>query len=362
MNSSGLQYFDRRMCRRINGQVLTAFGVQLLFLWISFGTLSAYAQGFGNTISGRVVGVERRPISDLRVELLDDLSRTVAYTKTNASGFYRFTGMGDGRFTVRVLPFGTEYEEQENTVEIINITSVSNSGIQRTGGFANEQSDFNLKLRKGAILPPPAAVFVQEVPKEAQSLYDKGLADLEAKRQAEGTKKLKEALEIFPKYYAALERLGLEYLRMGQPHADRAAEILFSAAVGVNSRGYKSWYGLAYSQFSLNDFANALTAAEKAVEINPNSPEALLLLGVLLRHNKRFQESEEQLLRAKELSHETMPQVHWELALLYGNHLDRFSDAANELKLFLKGRPEARDSENIRKKITEFELKAKSRS
>jgi tetratricopeptide (TPR) repeat protein len=323
------------------------------------GSVTASAQAFGNTISGRVVGVDRRPVSDLRVELLDDLSRTIAYAKTNASGFYTFTGMGSGRFIVRVLSLGTEYEEQENTVEIINVTTFSGSGTQRTGGFANEQSDFNLKLRKGAILPPPTAVFVQEVPPDAQSLYDKALADLEAKRRVEGTKKLKEAVEIFPRYYAALERLGMEYLRMGEPHADRAAEIVFGAAVEVNARGYKSWYGLAYSQFSQNDFSKALKAAEKAVEINPNSADALLLFGVLLRHNKQFVESEKQLLRANELSHETMPQVHWELALLYGNHLSRFSEAARELKLFLKGRPDARDTENIRKKIAEFELKAK---
>jgi hypothetical protein len=88
----------------------------------------------------------------------------------------------------------------------------------------------------------------------------------------------------------------------------------------------------------------------------------VFLTGALLRHNKKFVESEKQLLRAKELSRDTLPQVHWELALLYGNHMERFADAANELKLFLKGRPEARDSENIRKKIAEFEQKANPKS
>ena len=332
-----------------------------LSLWFFCGS-SVLAQGFGNTISGRVVGVDRRPISDMRVELLDDLSRTIGQTKTNSSGFYTFTGMGEGRFIVRVLPFATEYEEQENTVEIVNITSLLSSGAQRTGGFANEQSDFNLKLRKGATLAPPVAVFVQEVPADAQTLYEKALIDLNEKRTPEGHKKLRDAIEIFPKYYAALERLGTEYLRMGQPHADRAAEILFSAAIDINSRAYKSWYGLAYSRFSLGNFGEAMAAAEKTVEINPNSPDALFLWGVLLRHNKKFVDSEKQLIRAKDLARDTMPQIHWELALLYGNHMDRYADAANELKLFLKGRPDARDSENIRKKIAEFELKAKSKS
>jgi hypothetical protein len=196
--------------------------------------LSIKAQGFGNTISGRVIGADRRPVPDINVELLDDFSRTIMHTRTNSSGFYSFSNMSEGRFIVRVMPFASDYEEQENTVEIINVTSVSATGISRTGGFAHEQSDFTLKLKKGAKLLPPEAVFVQDVPSEAQALYDKALVDLSEKRGAQGQVNLRAAIEIFPKYYAALERLGIEYLRMQQPHTDRAAEILFKAAVDVN--------------------------------------------------------------------------------------------------------------------------------
>jgi hypothetical protein len=67
------------------------------------------------------------------------------------------------------------------------------------------------------------------------------------------------------------------------------------------------------------------------------------------------------LLKAKELSKDTMPHVHWELALLYGNDMDRFADAARELRLFLKASPKAKDSDNILKLIAEFEGKAASK-
>ena len=56
--------------------------------------------------------------------------------------------------------------------------------------------------------------------------------------------------------------------------------------------------------------------------------------------------------------------VHWELALLYGNGLNRYRDAARELKLFLKAKPDYADAEKkkVEKLIATFEEKAKSSS
>ena len=107
--------------------------------------------GIGNSISGHVFGVDRRPLSDLHVELVDDLSRTIARARTNASGHYSFFRLPAGRFAVRVLPFGTDYEEQEQTVEITNFRRSSGSGGDRLAGMTNEQKDFYLRPRKGVV-------------------------------------------------------------------------------------------------------------------------------------------------------------------------------------------------------------------
>ena len=166
------------------------------------------------------------------------------------------------------------------------------------------------------------------------------------------------AIEKFPRYYYALERLGTEYIRLGRPEAFRAAEILLFAAVEVNTRGFKSWYGLAYARYSLGNTSGALEAVQKAIEINGYSADALLLSGSLLRSAKKYADAEKQLLKARDLAKETMPQIHWELALLYGNHMQRYADAAKELKLYLKAQPNVKDAENIQKLIASFESKA----
>lgn len=280
--------------------------------------------------------------------------------RTNSSGRYAFYGVGSGNFRVRVLPYGTDYQEVEEEVQLTNLTRGDASGATRAVGFTREQKDFFLRPRKGTptALGTPATIFVQaDVPENVVKIYEKAITDLDNKKEKQGLEGLKSALEIYPKYYNALERLGMEYIRLG--HYD-VAEILFNIAIDVNPKGFKSWYGLAYSQYSTKKFAEASTSIQKAIVLNASSPDALLLSGTLKMNAKQFDEAEKHLLKAKELAQGTNPQVHWKLALLYGNHLKRYADAAKELKLFLKAEPNAKDAEKINNTIKEFESKAQA--
>jgi tetratricopeptide (TPR) repeat protein len=214
--------------------------------------------------------------------------------------------------------------------------------------------DFQLRLSKREHLTSPETVFAQEVPTPASDLYDQAIVDLKNNREEEGLKRLRSALEIFPKYYVALERLGVEYVRL--KHIDEA-RILFTVAVNVNPRAYRSWFGLSFTLFLQNAYGEALSAIEEALKINATSPEAVLLYGRLLRRSHRYLEAEKQLKKSQELFGEAMPDVNWELALLYAYGLKRYKDAARELRLYLKALPDAKDAANIRKLIDKFESK-----
>lgn len=340
------------MRSKVRKSVFLFFPVFVLLAGAPFvfsGNFSTYAQ---NQISGYVFGQNRRPVADVHVELANDYYQTIGRTRTNGSGYYSFSNVNSGAFVIKVLTGGTEYEEQESRVEIQNFTVGT-----RTVGASNEQRDFYLRLRKGAV-PENVVVFAQDIPPEAKKLYEKAVSDLDNKRNSEGLGELRSAIVIFPKYYAALERLGTEYIKLDKPEAYQAAEILLMNAVEVNARGFKSWYGLAYARYSQDKFAEALVAVEKAVELNAYSSEAAFLAGILMKKAKKYPEAEKNLLKAKDLSKDSIPQVHWELALLYGNDLKRYSDAAKELRAFLKAQPNAKDSDNIKKLIAEFEAKA----
>lgn len=344
----------------LHGLVLSATCILFIMPFLGSVGTRVYGQG-SNSIAGVIFGLNRQPLTDINVELLDEFSRTVQRVRTSSGGWYMFSRLPAGRYKVRVMPFGTNYEEKEEEVELVNFSRSRADGSSAPFGFTNEQLDLYLRLRKGAEVAENTAVFIQDVPDAARKLYEKGIADLDARKQDTGLAALKSSIETFPKYFNALERLGTEYVRLGKPGYYDAAEILLTMAVNVNPRGYKSWYGLAYSRYSLKKYAEALPAAQKATELNSNSPEYSFLLGTLLRHNKRFSESEKALGRARDLSKDMIPQVHWELALLYANNMTRYADAARELKLFLKAQTDTRDAEKIKALIAEFEAKSKKK-
>lgn len=338
---------------RSNTLVRECFGLLISVIVLLGSGITASAQT-GNTITGMVYGLDRRPLSDTYVELLDDLYRSVGQTRTDALGSYTFSGVGTGNITIRVRPFLSHYQEQENSIEIRNAFTISG-----TGGYSTYQLDFYLKLRKG-VDPAAVAIFVQDIPKEAEKLYERAIEDLAHKRIDPALENLRAAIGLFPKYFAALELLATEYVKIGRPEMIRAAEILYRAAINVNPRAHQSLYGLAYSLYSMERHTEALVVIKQSTDLNPLSFDATMLYGVLLRWAKKYSEAERQLLSARELSSST-PRVHWELALLYGNHMKRFADAARELKLFLKTQPNARDAAKITKLIADFENKAKSR-
>jgi hypothetical protein len=149
----------------------------------------AYGQQ-GNTVTGQVTGYENRPIYDATVELLDDYARTVAYTKTDGSGRYFFSGVRAGRFSVRVRTIEPEYEEQVLEEEIVNFTRQGLDGSQTQSGTEHKQLDFRLRIRK-EFLGVTAALFVQEIPPNAKKLYDQAILDIGAKKEKEGLAFLK---------------------------------------------------------------------------------------------------------------------------------------------------------------------------
>ncbi|MEO8573973.1 MAG: tetratricopeptide repeat protein [Pyrinomonadaceae bacterium] len=340
---------------KLKVSVLVSFSILLSVFFLYCNSASAQT---GNSVSGHVFGADRRPLSDVYVELLDDLSRAISRGRTSASGLYSFFGLSAGRFRIRVMPLGTDYEEQEQDLEIVNFSGSAGIGDTRVLGRVSEIRDFYLNPRRVAMgLGSPTSVFAQDVPDEARKLYRDAIDHLEDKKPQEAYTALKSALEIFPKYFVALETLGTEYVKAG--HFE-AAQILLSLAVEVNPRAYKSWYALARALEAQQKHGEALAAAKKAIQMNALAPESLFLTGYLLRQAKEYPEAEKQLIKARDTSGDSIPDVHWELALLYANGLKRYKDAAKELRLYLKAKPDDKNAENIKKLIAEFEEKAKT--
>jgi Tfp pilus assembly protein PilF len=313
-----------------------------------------------NGISGHVFGESRRPISDVYVELLDDLGVTVNRTKTSPSGRYEFKGLAEGRFKVRVLPYGTDYGEQVQEVVIANISAIGGG----TGGEI-QQRDFYLNVRPEMNSGPfaaPGTVFAQEVPDAARKLYEKAVGELRAKKEKEGFESLRNSLVVFPDYFQALDRLGTEYAVRGATNAAyfEASRVLLTKAVKVNPASFSSTFGLGFAQYHLGRNEEAVENLQRAVKLYGKSVNGHLWLGIALKKAGKLSQAEESLTRANKVADGKVAEVHLRLAELYSDQ-KRYKESADALELYLKYEKEARDAEKIRLLIRQLREKASTK-
>ncbi|MCA1633293.1 MAG: carboxypeptidase regulatory-like domain-containing protein [Acidobacteria bacterium] len=313
-----------------------------------------------NSISGHVFGDSRRPLSDVFVELLDDLGVTVNRTRTTPSGRYEFAALPEGRFKVRVLPYGTDYGEQVQEVIISNVSALGGG----TGGEI-QQRDFYLNVRADLNSGPfaaPGTVFAQEVPEAARKLYEKASGELRAKKEKEGFESLRNSLDVFPDYFLALDRLGTEYAVRGNSNAAyfEAARVLLMKAVKVNPASFSSTFGLGFAQYHLGWTNEAVETLQRAVKLYGKSVNGHLWLGIALKKAGKLSEAEVSLNRANKVGDGKVAEVHLRLAELYSEQ-KRYKESADALELYLKNQKDARDAEKIRQLIAQLRQKASAK-
>jgi tetratricopeptide (TPR) repeat protein len=279
------------------------------------------------------------------VELQNENYSTISRARTDSTGRFSFNGYPAGRYYIRVITTGTNYAEYTESLELV---SVVRGGSDAAYPEIHLKVD-NRKMRTG-ITPLTGSVFVQEVPEEARRLYKQGVRDLN-EPDGKGFREIDAALKIFPTYYDALDTAGCEYVN--RKEYEKALPYLIKS-IDVNQRSFSSFYALAYACYQLNHRPEAIQSARAAVVLQPNSFNAQLLYGTLLRLDARYPEAEKALVEAEKLSKETpVAEVHWQLALVY-NHEGRNKEAADELELYLKLEPDAPRKKEIQDLIVKL--------
>lgn len=333
----------------------TLFALIVIFFGFSSPT---FAQA-NNTITGFIFGPDRTSLSEIPVELQNENYQTLSRVKTDGSGRYFFARVSQGRFYIKVLPIGTSYQEQTGEVEIVNIVRQSGSGGVTFSATENVQRDFYLRDKRTIRTTKSivGVVFAQEVPQEAKTHYENAVDNFnDGKKQNEVTEELLKALNIFPSYYLALERLTQQYIKLGD---FKSAAYVADKAVEVNPKSFDSWYALGYALHQQKSHKEAVNALSMAISLDSASVNALFVLGVNLRLIGKYAESEESLLKAKKLAPAPIADIHWQLALLYTNNLKKYSAAVKELELFLKANPKYEEAEKVRELIKKLKVKEK---
>ena len=318
---------------------------------------AALAQG-RNEISGTVFGESGRPVADVYAELVTDLGSSLTRIRTDPSGRFTFRGLTNGSYTVRILPYGTDYKEQTQSV-VLGTVSASSSDRQQIQIYLS----LNERARQGPFALVPGVIFAQDVPRGAQRLYEEGRRHLAEKRDVEGFESLKKAIEAFPTYYLALDRLGGEYAIRGT--SDRsylgAGLVLLSKASEVNPKAFNTAFGLGWVQYHLGMTNEAIESLRRATTLYGKAADAYLWLGKALMRASTLEQAEAAFKRANELTKGKSAEVHWQTAGLY-HEQKRYKEAADAFELFLKAEPKAADAEKIRELIKQLREKATKQS
>jgi tetratricopeptide (TPR) repeat protein len=330
----------------------------ILFVGIVF-CFSARSAAAQNSISGLIFDANRQPVSKIDVELLDEFERLLKSTQTTASGLYFFQGLRAGIYYVQVRTSGTNYREAKERIQLGQANRVSASGT--TGSEAlqvnltlqfdrpnNNQTSFSNEV-----------VFAQNVPREAEKYFENALKNLKDEKRDDAIAELETALKIFPEYFLALEKIGYEYLAKAK---FAEAESAFAKALEVNSKSFSAKSGLGIAEYKLGKLREAVKTLEESIVLNQSSANSFLFLGKIYRELKEFEKSETSLKKAKDLGKNKLADVHWELALLYYYNLNRPGEAAAELELYLKAKPDAANKSQIEKLIKTMREKAKEKS
>jgi len=307
------------------------------------------AQQNSNMVSGHVTDDQHNPIPDLRVELLNEVDTVIQVVKTNGSGLFIFRKLSDGTFHVRIQASDKGYIAQTKRIELARPLGF---------GAASEEVDFVLIPHRNPAGPGKSeVVFVQDVPEQARKLYQRGAQLLQqSDKHQEAVVTLRQAIQVYPEYFDALDLLGTELVKQREYEA---AITPLAHSVEVNSKSHSSWFALGVAQYNLKQLPTAVDSLRRAVSLKQNSVNASLWLGIALRQTGPLEEAERYLKQADQLAGSKLADAHWQLALLY-NQLKRFGDAADQLELFLKVQPDARDAENIKKLIKRFREQAQS--
>ncbi|HZF37795.1 MAG TPA: tetratricopeptide repeat protein, partial [Blastocatellia bacterium] len=234
------------------------------------------------TIVGSVRNPSGQAVSGVRISVMDENFQPIRTLFVDSSGRFTVSGLRQGRFTFRVETTGTPYEEQTQQLDL--------QALRIRGGNEAFPLDITLKFKKGKEpIAGNALVFAQEVPPPARKEYESGMKSLKSQKTDQAIASLKKAIQIFPDYYDALELLGTEYIKAAQ---FEAALPLLSHALEVNKRSFKCMYGLGVARLKLNQLPQAVEHLEKAAQMEPNSANAHMMLGLAYGTGGAFDKSE----------------------------------------------------------------------
>src|SRR5215204_2550281 len=284
--------------------------------------------GGRNTLQGDIITPSGQRL-DHPVEVRLLTPRGEISTTSNGNGSFVFRQLTGGRYSVRV-DMGDTFAPALEVVDIAD--SGSGSGMSRIGQIYSVQ--VHLRLRAGQPINK-GVVSANEPPKEAVDLYNKALTSVKDGNRDKAIEQLKAALALHPSFVAALNGLGVQYMKLGE---HQAAFEAFSNALKLSPDSFMLHLNMGVTLFNLGKFAGAESELATAILKNETSGSAHVYRARSLIGLNRLDDAAKELKRAVEIGGDEVKIAHRFLA---GIHIEKGQpvEAVKELELYLKVSP-----------------------
>jgi tetratricopeptide (TPR) repeat protein len=301
-------------------------------------------------IFGRVSLPNGQPAARIKVfiETMAGLKRDVL---TDQEGNYEFRGMTAGRY--RVYATNPDAPEQFSEPAESDTTRSFANRLQINVYLRLPMHSDKKEAKPGTISAIEAA---QNIPKDARKAYEQGMKFQKENRPQDALAQFNKAIELFPAYFQALTERGnllMQHNKLAEAETD------FEQALQLHVKYAPALRGIGYCQIQQKKYPEALGNLEKAYVLEPNVPMTLLLLGYANLSLNRHEEAKQCLHQALKLNPESAARAHVYLAEIFA-HEQKFKEAADEIRAYLKANPKASDAASLQKMEADWRARDKS--
>jgi len=281
------------------------------------------------------------PAERLRVKLEMIGRGTVQEIFSDSIGSFEFRDLPGGNYTIVVPSDGRDFETTSEMVEVY--------------GRIPRSFNANIFLRAKEIQPNvrPAGNSVsvgelkQNIPKQAKKAYEKGLKSSEKGKIEEAIAHYKQAIELFPEYFQALNDLGAAYLKLNE---FKKAVTTLRQAIEVNQHIAFPYVNLGIALVHQKQYLEAIEPLTEATRIDGSLPLPHFFLGIALYETFAPLRAEQELRKAYTLGGKGMALAQVYLANIYIRER-QYPKAIEALETYLRDKPDAKNAGEIRASI-----------
>lgn len=303
--------------------------------------------GGRNTIQGDVITPNGQRL-DHPVMVRLSTPRGDITTTSNGNGSFFFRQLVGGRYTV-TIDAGDGYAAAMEVVDVID--SGSGGSMSRVGEIYTVQ----IHLRPASGQPvTKGVVSANDPPKAALDLFNKALESVKDGHRDKAIEQLKAAIAIHPTFVAALNGLGVQYMKLGNYQAAYEA---FSNALKLTPDSFTLHLNCGMTLYSLNRYQEADAQFAAALLKNEASGPAHIYRARTLIALNRLDDAAKDLTRAVEIGGDDVQVAHRYLAGIYMEKGEP-AEAVKHLELYLKATPTSKETDQIKNLIKELNKKA----